>query len=498
MRQFTYAYQRQPAVLVVKQRVHCITSSTAGEWRNPLAKIIRRMKKRKEPRSRKAIPETNQMRAERENINMIKTILRIGCLLTFAITTNAFCDQFSKYVYADIANVRDSSSTNSKVIFRLRTNSIVRVIRTKTDWAFIQFGKTTKGWVSANLLGDFFLTENNIIDSIATSSTSQEKKKWADRLLSGFPANESNWNLIDSIYKEIKDSSGLELIKAHKEGTRPAYIAVCNYGILQLLGIVNSNGSFTSFVWTKFSSDSIDDSVSVKWPLAINSSGNQWYSTLGRAPDTMFNKLSPGPDAKWLHDIAEKHPSYGSFLTGFESEVKWFEMGNCEGSEVFSTSPIIRSIRQKPSTKSINPFQFRHQIVASDSMLYPIQDNIAAKPVNIKPYSTVSLFEAITDIVTATNYGPSIFTYTGLFNENGKKIYPPCDAQLMEYLEQDGRPFNDIKFFSFAFDNSELIYGLYKYVTLEGEGGTLHVELISIDKKGAVTSFPIYENYSGS
>jgi hypothetical protein len=397
----------------------------------------------------------------------------------------------TKFIRADIANLRKKPTPTSELTFRVRINSPVVEKKRNGDWSLVKFGRSTEGWVQSILLGDAPYSRQGLLDSLAGTP---EKAKWAGRLVSAFPEEENHWDRLHDAFKEAGDTKGMAMINAHREGKEVAYIAQCYEGEIQLVGKIDTSGTFSTFAWRNFGMDVEDQSKKARRGKAVSTTGQRWYGVEGPVPDTMFAELTFGPTRPFMKRLAKARPSYHSFLDSDEGPPQWYSLGPCRGNQVFTTRPIRKAMRKPATRVDMHSPKYWGKMAGKDTTAHPVKD----PNLMIKTYPDVGFTEVFANFEFHGHYGPTQETFTRLFDEKGDVLYPKNDQPgSIDYLEGSKKWFNDTQFFSFQSDPKGIIYGMYLYMLLAPEGAELNLELLRIEEGKEAQGLNVLRVYSG-
>lgn len=115
------------------------------------------------------------------------------------------------------------------------------------------------------------------------------------------------------------------------------------------------------------------------------------------------------------------------------------------------------------------------------------------KLLTVKPYPDMNLFEMqATFPYEIMQKGESYFTFetlTGLFNEKGKKIYPPYSGR--SYIS------GDLNFFTFPKRKDGRVYTVYTYKYFFGSGEYFCYDLLCFKDGKEMKHFPIKKYWGG-
>lgn len=188
-------------------------------------------------------------------------------------------------------------------------------------------------------------------------------------------------------------------------------------------------------------------------------------------------------------------PSYASYLEGFDTSPHWYELGRCRDNQVYVSRPIVKAVRKTETLAAINPSTVWKKFGVEDPAVHPVQSPVF----KVRTYAEVGLQEVIVNLNASGHYGPAEQLFTAILNEGGDILYPKeSNSSCVDCLQNGEIKFNDTQFFSFAGDRRRIIYGLFMYVEIAGEGGELKLDLIQVDESGKAKGFNIIHNYQGS
>jgi hypothetical protein len=425
------------------------------------------------------------------------------------------------FIFADIVNVRIEPETSADIVGRIGMNQKVTIYNQNKDWVFTRyFGEQEKGysqdtaiiegWISKSLLLDNPVHVETIIDSVKTASTPASRLKWAKRLVIAFPDSAIHWKLLLGIATETGDSANIIRARNHLNGKEDIYIAECKCNGAKLLGKIDSTGHFTSYVW---------DNVS-RYDTTHNSS--------------RYNAMTPGLDRFLLNTLSafDWGPYSTSFAAGkmdsaqsLGSDIIWLSFGPCPKDTIVTTQKRTKGQRKLsgPILANLSGFQstlgdtlldsiLKSQITNSPKDNQTYAENVykefkAAKAlaktqtIQITPYPDMFFFEvkALVPALYPREGNPYLEESVGLFDETGKKLYPPFIAEpytdmLCGNGLQETKP---LQFFTFPLRDDGRIYTIYKYTEMQGSGGDCNLDLLCFKDGAKMNHFTIEHFYEG-
>lgn len=141
----------------------------------------------------------------------------------------------SRFIAADVANVRETASDTAPVIAKLRINTQVQVeavikaeAKAGTPWTEIDFGGAAKGFVKAELLAMESLTKDAALAKMRTARDAKDSSaaiRWAERAVAIDPDDRA---LLESA-RDLRKSAGLKsgALEEQLAGKGPVFIGLC-------------------------------------------------------------------------------------------------------------------------------------------------------------------------------------------------------------------------------------------------------------------------------
>ena len=135
----------------------------------------------------------------------------------------------SRFVGADVVNVRAAGSDTAPVIAKLRINMQVEAtVKAGTPWSEIDFGGPAKGFVKTELLAPEPLTKDAALARMHTARDAKDQAtaiRWAERAAAIDPDDRA---LLESV-RDLRKSAGLKsgALEEQLAGKAPVYLGVC-------------------------------------------------------------------------------------------------------------------------------------------------------------------------------------------------------------------------------------------------------------------------------
>lgn len=241
------------------------------------------------------------------------------------ISTHTPIDPITKYVTANSLNVRDSASSNGKVISSLKRNQEVTAYEVSGDWSKIKTN-TTDGWVSTKYLTT---TKPDVKETVVqkaeepkedrqvkedTTEKKQTTQNSAPESKEENKQSEANLNVADQL-KTVDGNRQLILVTANGYNTSKATIQTFEKDdsgkwnpVLNVSGFIGKNG------FTKDKKEGDGKTPVGKYTIgdAFGQKGN---------PGTKLSFLNITEDDVWVDD--PESPLYNSWQSKSQTQGQW-------------------------------------------------------------------------------------------------------------------------------------------------------------------------------
>lgn len=148
-----------------------------------------------------------------------------------------------KFVAADVAHLREEPSAESKSLIRLRVNSPLEVLETRSPWLKVIALGALAGWIREDVVLDRQLTADEAWKR-AAASIGEDRFRWLERTVALDPAHKQAWNALRDAYAAAGKKDRAKAVDRLLAGRDSFYIAECMNGTAELR-VVYSDGSFT-------------------------------------------------------------------------------------------------------------------------------------------------------------------------------------------------------------------------------------------------------------